>query len=44
MQDLRLLYQDDPGIRFLAKPSGAEAIMEAAQSLLAPFQEAAAVA
>src|SRR5258707_613301 len=25
MEDLRLLYKDDSGIRFLAKPAGAEA-------------------
>ena len=35
--DLRQLYRDDSGIRFLRKPSGPAEIMDAARALLAPL-------
>jgi CheY-like chemotaxis protein len=41
LQDLRALYRDDSGIRFLAKPSGADEIMQSALQLLDPQGKAA---
>jgi CheY-like chemotaxis protein len=40
LQDLRALYRDDSGIRFLAKPSGADEIMRSALQLLDPQGQA----
>jgi CheY-like chemotaxis protein len=42
LQDLRQLYLNDAGIRFLAKPSGADEIIQAAASLLGSLTDPSA--